>query len=151
MREAPDHLFHGRARIRAVCKHNVHVLQLQALERGHHPLQQVLPGETTLVLTGSSPEELGGNHIVSAVPANLLQRVSHDRLSLTGLEAVRLSVVEEVDPVLKGNTHAISARLIKERKKERKKEEEERKRRKKERKKIERKEERRRKKKTKDR
>jgi len=109
--ESPDDLLHGGAEVGPVGEDDVDIVELEALERGLHSLQKVLPGHPAVIGTLSSPEDLGGDDVITPLPAQLLQGVTHDPLGIAHVGAVGLGVVEEVDPALKGQLHALGAAL----------------------------------------
>ena len=54
-----------------MAEHEVEVVELEALPSCIHPLDDVLAGETALVGTLATPEDLRGDHILVAPPAKL--------------------------------------------------------------------------------
>ena len=56
-----------------------------------------------------SPEELGGDHVLVSLPAQLAEGFAHDALGLAA--GVRLGVVEEVDARLFGGVQTLGGLL----------------------------------------
>lgn len=84
--------------VRAVAQEDVHVLHVEAAQRGAGPLHEVLAGETLVIGAGTAPEELGGDDEIGAAPAELPDGLAHDLLGAA--VGVHLGVVEEVDAVV---------------------------------------------------
>ena len=113
---ALDHVVHRphgfldrRLGIGAVAEHEIHVVELQALERAVDRLPQVLAvqrvalvGERALALR-EAPVELGRHDVLQARPGELLQHGAHDLLALAA--RVDLGVVEEVHPGVERRGH----------------------------------------------
>lgn len=102
----PNGLLDGRGGVRAVAIENVEVVHVEPLERGLGALDEVLAGEALVVGAGPTPEDLGGDDDVGALPAQLPYGLAHDLLRPPA--GVHLRVVEEVDAVI---TAALEERL----------------------------------------
>ena len=90
-----------------MAEHEVNEVEAQTLKRTVDSLHQVLAVEGVLEVDVvlNSPEQLGRNDIGIALPAELLNGLSHD---LFGLPAgVDLGVVEEVDTGFGSGLHAL--------------------------------------------
>lgn len=77
---------------------DVDVIHIEPFETGLGALDDVLPGQTLIVGAGTTPEDLGGDDDVGALPAELADGLAHDLFGAA--VGVDLGVVEEVDAVV---------------------------------------------------
>ena len=94
----PNGLLDGRRRVGSVAVDDINIVHVEPLERGLGPFDDVLAGEALVVGPLASPEDLGGNDDVGALPPELPDGLAHDLLGAA--VGVDLGVVEEVDAVV---------------------------------------------------
>ena len=113
-----DHVVHRehglldrRVRIGAVAEHEVDVIEAEARERRVDRLHQVLPVQRVLLVRPvvESPVELGRDDVRRTPPAQLPERVAHDRLRLS--LRVDLGVVEEIHAGVVRGRHAFAGEV----------------------------------------
>ncbi len=91
-----------------MAEHEVHVVELQPLQRAVDRLPQILAIERVLFVRAvvEAPVELGRDDVGRAAPTGLSQHLAHDRLRPT--VGVRLGIVEKVDAGVIGGRHALA-------------------------------------------
>lgn len=95
---SPHRLLNRRSDIRPVAIDKIHIIHIQPLQRRLGAFDDVLSGEALVVGAGPTPEDLGGNDDVGALPSELADGLAHDLLGAA--VGVDLGVVEEVDAVV---------------------------------------------------
>src|SRR5215813_2013832 len=95
-----------------MAENEVHMIELQALERSVDCAEKILPVERVLLIRTvlKSPEELCRYDVRRAAPAELLQDVAHDGLGRTS--GIDLGVVEEIHAGGIGGGHAFAGELL---------------------------------------
>src|SRR5215470_1983958 len=93
-------------------ENEVHVVELQALERSVDCAEKILPVERVLLIRTvvQTPEELRRYDVRRAPPAELLQDIAHDGLGRAS--GIDLGVVEEIHTGCKGRGHAFAGELL---------------------------------------
>lgn len=93
-----DGFFNGGRRVWTVTVNNVDILHIHSLQRSFCALHDVLSGQSLIIWTRSTPEDLSGDDDIGATPTQLADCLTHDLLgSAIGVD---LGVIEEVDAVI---------------------------------------------------
>ena len=79
------------------------MIELEALERTVHAFHNVFHAQPILIRGLAAPEDLGGNHVLLARPAQFLQRLAHHALGFA--IGIPFSVVKEVHAQIPGRRH----------------------------------------------
>jgi len=105
MVESPHNFLHGCVGIRPVSVQEIDIVELKTLEAGVGSLDDVLPGQASVIGSLASPEDLGRDDEVRALPSKLADSDAHVNLTLA--PRVNLGGVKKVDAQVKGSLHAL--------------------------------------------
>jgi hypothetical protein len=88
-----------------VTKEQVHVIEIQTLQRAVDALHEILAVECILFIDArvQTPEQFGRNQVTAASPAQLPRHRPHQFLGTAACAGFR--VVEEIYPVIQGIRH----------------------------------------------
>src|SRR6266550_7129129 len=106
----PDRLLDRRIRIRTMTEEQIEIGYLQSSKGISARFIHMLPRQTLVVGSVSTPEDLAGDDDTLSSPTQVFDRVPHNRLSIP--VSVGLGIIEEVHASIVSSRHTLDCNLL---------------------------------------
>src|SRR6266566_3926040 len=106
----PDRLLDRRIRIRTMTEEQIEIGYLQSSKGISARFIHMLPRQTLVVGSVSTPEDLAGDDDTLSSPTQVFDRVPHNRLSIP--VSIGLGIIEEVHASIVGGRHTLDRHLF---------------------------------------
>src|SRR6266568_441221 len=106
----PDRLLDRRIRISTMTEEQIEIGYLQSSKGISARFIHMLPRQSLVVGSVSTPEDLAGDDDTLSAPAQTLERVPHHNLGIA--MSISFGIIEEVHPSIVGGRHTLDCNLL---------------------------------------